>query len=122
MSDPIYSLLEKQEAFARLGASLIIAAFRMGYAVTLGEAYRTPEQAAWNVAHGKGIKNSLHTQRLAIDLQLFKAGKYLDKSEDYKEMGEYWESLSTPGLECAWGGRFSKPDGNHFSVSHNGVK
>jgi len=30
-------------------------------------------------------------------------------------LGEYWE-----GMGGSWGGRFS--DGNHFSLTHNGVK
>ncbi|HAO1973206.1 TPA: M15 family peptidase, partial [Escherichia coli] len=31
--------------------------------------------------------------------------------------GEYWESIGG-----TWGGRFSRADGNHFSLEHNGVK
>jgi hypothetical protein len=114
------SLSEKQQQFAILVAKLILWADEQGYAVTFGEAYRTPEQAALNAKKGSGIANSLHTQRLAIDLNLFKNGRYLSDSEDHKPLGDYWKSL---GPECCWGGDF-KPsaDGNHYSISHEGRK
>lgn len=117
---PPYSLLELQMIFARLVGSLIIHAYREGYSLTFGEAFRTPEQAAWNAKKGIGIKNSLHIKRLAIDFQLFKNGVYLDRSEDHLPLGEYWESLSTPNIECAWGGRFK--DGGHYSIAYQGIK
>ncbi len=114
------SLLEKQQTFTRLTASLIEFAYSHGYSMTYGEAYRTSEQAKLNAIHGKGIAHSLHTDRLAVDFNLFKDGVWLQKSEDFKLLGEYWESLSTPGFECCWGGRFG--DGNHFSVADGGRK
>lgn len=92
--------------------------------LTFGECYRTPEQAALNAKNGSGISNSLHTKRLAIDLMLFKDGVWMEKSEDFRALGEWWEAQSEPekGIVCAWGGRFPKPDGNHFSLAHNGVR
>ncbi len=59
-------------------------------------------------------KDSLHYFGCAGDLILYKNGVYLDKTEDYQELGEYWESVNS---DCKWGGRFSKPDGNHFSFA-----
>ena len=115
------TLREKQSLFAELVAMLLVMAHDLGYAVTLGEAYRSPEEAARLAKLGKGIKTSLHTQRLAIDLNLFRDGKYLTASEDYRPLGEAWERLSQkPDYECCWGGRFG--DGNHFAISHNGKK
>lgn len=114
------SLREKQARFVLKVARLIQFAESMGYQLTFGEAYRSPEEAARLAKLGKGIKASLHTQRLAVDLNLFKGGVYLSKTSDYLELGTFWESLSEPDLECAWGGRFK--DGNHFSVSHGGRK
>jgi len=53
-----------------------------------------------------------------VDFNLFINGRYQDKSEAYLPLGEYWESLGG-----SWGGRFkSNPDGNHFSLEHNGVR
>lgn len=106
---------QKQSRFVRLVARLIEHAYSIGYELTFGEAYRTPEQAALNAKSGSGIRASLHCERLAIDLLLFRDGVYLKGSEDYRPLGEFWETLAP---DCAWGGRFG--DGNHFSIVHNG--
>jgi len=113
------TLRQKQSRFIRYLGDLIDFAYEAGFELTGGELYRTPEQAALNASSGAGIKNSLHTLRLAVDLHLFKDGVFLEHSEDYKPLGVFWESLA---VDCVWGGRFSKPDGNHFSITHNGVK
>jgi hypothetical protein len=105
------TLGEKQRQFTLDVALLIIEAYRLGYELTFGEAYRTPEQAALNAKKGTGIAASLHTNRLAIDLNLFRNGKYLTDTESHRPLGEYWESLRP---ENRWGGRFTKPDGNHY--------
>ncbi|RTP98387.1 M15 family peptidase [Enterobacter sp. WCHEn045836] len=111
------TLSEKQQKFTVMVGQLIAKAHELGYGLTFGEAYRTPEQAKLNAAKGKGIANSLHTQRLAVDFNLFTDGRYQTDSEAYLPLGEYWESIGG-----AWGGRFSRPDGNHFSLEHDGVK
>ncbi|VVT52968.1 hypothetical protein UYSO10_4477 [Kosakonia radicincitans] len=112
------TLSEKQQLFTVLIANLIHWADRKGYRLTFGEAFRTPEQAALNAKKGSGITNSLHTQRLAVDFNLFINGVYQTQTEAYRPLGEYWESLGG-----SWGGRFtSRPDGNHFSLEHNGVR
>ena len=115
MSD--MTLGEKQRYFVNLIGQLIEWCYRQGYELTFGEAYRTPEQAALDVQKGTGIKNSLHTIRLAIDLNLFIDGVYQTQTEAYRPMGEFWESLGG-----TWGGRFSKPDGNHFSMENGGIR
>ena len=66
----------------------------------------------------KHMKNSLHYDGLAIDIDLCdKSGKYLVSSEDHERFGEFWESLDP---KCCWGGRFH--DGNHYSVTYGGRK
>jgi len=72
-----------------------------------------------NAKSGAGIAHSLHTQRLAVDLQLFKDGVYLTDSAAYESLGVFWEKLDP---DACWGGRFSKPDGNHFSLTFGGIK
>ena len=114
------SLRAKQSIFARLVARLLDQATLRGYDVTLGEAWRSKEEAARLAAAGKGIKNSLHCLRLAIDLNLFKEGKYLTTPAEYRALGVWWEGQSTVDVVCAWGGRFG--DANHFSVAHGGRK
>jgi hypothetical protein len=111
------SLRQKQSLFAYLAALLIIEANRQGYEVTFGEAWRSPEEAARLAKAGKGIKASLHGQRLAIDLNLFKDGVYLRSSVAHQPLGEFWEGLN---VLCRWGGRFG--DGGHYSLEHGGRK
>lgn len=101
------SLREKQSLFVMLVSRLIRWAYLNGYELTFGDAY----------ALSGHMKNSLHGKRLAIDLNLFKDGQYLTRTEDHTPLGEYWESLHHL---CRWGGRFK--DGNHYSMEHNGVK
>lgn len=111
------TLREKQSLFARLVADLIIHAYTLGYEITFGDTYRSKEEAERLNKLGLGIKKSLHTKRLAIDINLFKNGKYLNKTDDHKILGEFWEGLHPL---CRWGGRFR--DGNHYSITHGGIK
>lgn len=107
---------DKQRVFARMIADLILFAYENGYELTFGDAYRDPR------VHGDvGDKSSyssassLHKERLAVDFNLFKGGKFLTSTEDHRELGEFWESIGG-----TWGGRFN--DGNHYSLEHQGRK
>ena len=138
------TLRQKQSRFARQLPRLLDYAHSLGYEVTLGECYRSDEQAEINalgrmgreaVAQlvevqfpllarkirnntGNGIRNSLHCQRLAIDLQLFDArGEWVQEPYPYSLLGDYWESI---GPDHHWGGRFG--DTPHFSIGHEGRK
>lgn len=116
----VMGLRQLQNLHVQLTAKLITWCYANGYALSWGETYRTPEQSILNAQSGAGITHSLHTLRLAVDLQLFKDGVYLTNSADYKPLGEYWESLHPL---CCWGGRFiTRIDGNHFSLTFMGVK
>jgi hypothetical protein len=112
------TLRQKQSLFTLLVAQLIVQADALGYFVTFGECYRSPEEAARLAKLGLGIKNSLHTKRLAIDLNLFsREGKYLSSTESHRPLGEWWERQHPL---CRWGGRFN--DGGHYSLEHEGRK
>ena len=112
------TLSEAQRVFAKMVGQLIAWAYANGYELTFGEAWRTPEQAKLNAQSGTGIANSLHCIRLAVDLNLWKAGVYQTDSEAYKPLGDFWKGLHA---QNAWGGDFSsRPDGNHFSLSWEG--
>jgi len=109
-----------QEEFAQSTAKLIQKASEFGYTVTLGEAWRTPEQAQWNADHHVGIEHSLHMDRLAIDLNFFQNGALITDGSKLKVVGEWWKTL---GPRYRWGGDFTHlPDGNHFSISPDGVR
>lgn len=108
------TMREKQSKFMRMLADLIIMAYTLGYELTGGDLWSSPDYrtAAGKMPHKAG---SLHYDRLAIDLNLFRDGKYLTATEDHLPLGRYWE-----GLGGSWGGRFG--DGNHYSLEHNGRK
>ena len=114
---PSLNLRQKQSLFARLLPALIDHALALGFEVTLGEAWRSEWAATQYARKGLGIKASLHRDRLAIDLNLFLNGVYLSRSEAHQSLGEYWERQHSL---CRWGGRFSRPDGNHYSLEHEG--
>ena len=108
------SLSVRQQQFAGLlGQFLTWIYAESDYEVTMGECYRTPEMAEIYAKQGKGIKDSLHCKRLAVDLNLFIDGVYITDTESYKTLGEKWKSLDDG---CSWGGDFSRPDGNHFQL------
>lgn len=109
---------EKQRVFCFNVHLLIEFVYKAGYQMTFGEAFRTQEQAALNAKSGAGISNSLHTKRLAVDMNLFKDGEWLQDSESHKQFGIFWLTLHPLNR---WGGNFKKPDGNHYSMTHEGV-
>ena len=113
------ALLDQQVEFPPLVARLIDWAYANGYTLTFGEAWRSPAEAAINAQTGAGIANSLHTERLAIDLNLFKDGVLLESVDDYRPAGEYWLTLHTL---ARWGGTWAKPDADHFSLTFGGIE
>jgi len=104
------TLREKQSLFARLALQLELKMWIQGYETTVGDAKR-PMDADY------GHPQSTHKFQLAKDINLFRDGKYLWKTEDHQEFGEWWEAQHEL---CRWGGRFG--DGNHYSLEHEGVK
>jgi len=93
------SLREDQSKFVMMVGLLIEYAYLIGYELTFGDAY----------AHDGHRENSFHYKRLAIDLNLFKGGKYLTTTEDHRPLGEFWQSIGG-----SWGGDWK--DGNHYSL------
>lgn len=104
------TLRQKQSKFAHMVALLILQAEQLGYQVTFGDCYRDKRCKY-------GSSKSLHAMRLAVDLNLFLDGNYLKSTKAHQPLGEYWESIGG-----TWGGRFKKPDGNHYSLQHKGLK
>lgn len=110
------TLGQKQRRLVRMIGQLIAWAYANGYELTLGDAYRDPRvHGEVGKKVGYSAANSLHKDRLAIDLNLFKDGHYLTTTRDHKPLGEFWESIGG-----TWGGRFN--DGNHYSLEHQGRK
>uniref|UniRef100_A0A6M3KL01 Putative peptidase n=1 Tax=viral metagenome TaxID=1070528 RepID=A0A6M3KL01_9ZZZZ len=94
------SLVKKQWEFTRAVSKLIAYAEFIGYVLTFGDVYA-------KTGHKSG---SFHYKRLAVDFNLFINNEYQTTTASHKPLGEYWETLGG-----TWGGRFDKPDGNHYS-------
>ncbi len=98
-------LFDKRAKFTELIMHLIQHMIECGYTPLLGKDGL------------KHMSNSLHYDGLAVDIDLFKDGKYLSDTESHRQFGEFWEQLDK---DCCWGGRFK--DGNHYSVTYQGKK
>ena len=95
----------KRGKFTKYVAQLINYMIEQGYEPRLGKD---------GLPH---MKNSLHYEGLAVDIDLIKDGVYLDATSDHEQFGRFWESLDS---DCAWGGWFN--DGNHYSIKYMGRK
>lgn len=111
------TLREARCLFTRLLVKLLEHAEFLGFEVAIGEVVRDARIAQLNAQSGKGIPNSLHLLGLAVDLNLYRGGAFLPNTPDHAQLGAYWKSLHPL---CRWGGEFSKPDGNHYSLSWEG--
>ncbi len=97
------TLREEQNKFARDVNKLLAWAFEMGYEVSFGEAFRTPEQQDIYVKTGRSkTYNSKHLKRCAIDLHFFKggelcypeaAGRTWQELDSKNEAGMFWKSF-----------------------------
>jgi hypothetical protein len=63
----------------------------------------------------KHMKNSLHYDGLAVDIDLTLNGEYLPTGIEHEPFGIFWEGLDPL---CCWGGRFK--DSNHYSITMGG--
>lgn len=92
---------EKQELFMRLLPRLIDKAHELGFEIRGGDLFRDPRvHGQINVKQGYGAKNSCHKLKLAIDLNLFKDGAFIQTTEGHRELGEWWEKQHEL---CRWG-------------------
>lgn len=112
------SLVQTQAEFLLHMGELVRRATEMGFVVTAGELYRTPEQQELYVKTGRSqTMNSLHLQRLAVDLNFFKDGKLVGSKAELAPLGAFWESLHPMN---SWGGNGKKlVDTPHFSRGVN---
>lgn len=118
------SLGQLQREFARDVPRLIDKAHELGFAVTLGDAFRDKRshgKVGERIAYGNAF--SCHKIKCALDLNLFRWDEskqkwiYCTETEDHRELGEWWEKQAE---ENCWGGRFN--DGNHYSKTYQGMK
>jgi hypothetical protein len=108
------TLVTKQAIFSKNVAKLINHVFESGYSCSLGETFRTKEQAAIYAKAGTGILDSQHCKKLAIDIHLFDLnGNYLTDPKYYKPLAVYWQTLDPSNRS---GINFPRGDSNHFEM------
>jgi len=111
------SLSQKQRSFTRMLADLIQFAYEQGYELTVGDAYRDPRlHGEYGKKKGYGSSKSVHKLRLAMDLNLWVDGEYIQTSDHpaWDELHSYWALI---------GGADRVPnDANHFSLEHWGCR
>jgi len=108
-------LRRKQSKFVLMVARLINFATENGYELSFGDAYRDPRtNGGQGEKKGYSAARSAHKNRLAVDFNLFKDGRFLQSTKDHEPLGLFWESIGG-----TWGGRWH--DGNHYSVKFGGI-
>jgi len=112
------SLVREQAVFLLHLSELIRKASELGFLASGGELYRTPDQQALHVKHGRSkTLKSLHLKRLAIDLNFFReapdgALTLTYEIEELRALGAFWESLDPANR---WGGHWTSfKDVPHF--------
>lgn len=98
-------LVAEQDIFMGHLALLVTEARRLGFQVTGGELWRSPEQQKiyFDTGRSKTLTASRHLSRLAIDLNFFKDGKLLGTKASMQSLGDFWESLDSRNK---WGGNW----------------
>lgn len=112
------SLNAKQVEFTRIMAEFQVWCFENGYEIIEAEAFRPVWVAEEYARRGKGIKNSVHTKKLARDLFRVVDGAVTWDTAAYAPLGAEWKSRHPL---ARWGGDFRNRDAVHFSFEHNGV-
>ena len=109
-------LSTRQALFTGYVAQLIVYAGTRGFALTFGETYRPQEMQELYYRQGKTrTKSSKHTQRLAVDFNVFQEGEYLTGKAGYDVLGAYWKTLDPRNR---WGGDWTTlKDYNHFEMT-----
>lgn len=113
-------LFRLQNEFLKTLAHFILWLYDQGYQVTEGEGLRPPEMAKLYAERGTGSANSLHIDKLAHDLNIFRDGAYPDK--EWERIGAAWKAMHPL---ARWGGDFkgkTAGDYGHFSFEYRGRK
>jgi len=96
------TLGEKQRAFSKALAQLLLYAYEQGYEISMGDVWAKTGHKA----------NSNHYIRLAADLNLFKDGVYLTDGSGHDKLHNFWDSIG--------GAKRIDRDMNHYSFEHEG--
>src|SRR5512139_4030294 len=112
-------LKDKQALFLKnIGLLIGYVNTLQGWQMTEGEGERPAWVAKVYQEQGKGIANSLHTDRLAHDFNFYFNGAYITDKEMLRPIATYWLALH---IDNRWGGNFSHyADVFHFSMTYGG--
>lgn len=114
------TLKEARCKFTESLAALVLKAHELGYEIAFAEGMDRITVKDPTTDHMKG---SLHEVGLAQDCDLYKDGVYLAETEDHQVLGKWWVAYGREHrYPLAWGGHFSKPDGNHYSWTWDGKR
>lgn len=107
------TLSDQQFEFIKDVGLLIHFISNSGWKVTGNELYRPAEMQRIYFDQGKSkTLDSLHQDKLAIDLNLFHPEKGLTyEKKDLQQFGDFWESLNDRN---EWGGNWEFLDTIHF--------
>ncbi len=107
------SLVAEQAQFLKHICFLLAKAEALGFVVTAGEAFRTPEQQAIYVQTGRSkTMQSNHLRRCAMDFNFFKDGVLVWDKRVLQPLGDFWETLDPKN---SWGGNWNSfKDVPHF--------
>lgn len=118
MTESVSPLISQNLIFPKtLGDRRRLVSF--GWSLLIQEITRREFFAAFDTvktdATGQGhLATGCHPMGLAADILLYSPQMdYLTDSSDYKQFGDYWKLLHPL---FRFGGDFSNPDGNHFSI------
>ena len=101
------SIGDKRRKFTQMSAMLIQYATFLGYECAIDFVKRCEDCQV-------GIPNSVHKLGLAMDLNLYLDGHYLDEEWPHRDLHDFWDLLG--GAERIAG------DLNHYSMEHHGVR
>ena len=120
MDGSVSDLNLKQSEFTLYIARLLVWGNENGVRCLGAEWHRTPEQAALNAKLGKGVKNSNHIHKLALDIFCLDGdGDVTWAPAPYQMLADKWLTMHPL---ARWGGHFTPKDYVHYSFEHNGVK
>ena len=101
-------LSDQQQLFSLNISKLIKYAHLMGFGLTFGHAWRSPEEQ--ERLFKAGLTKTLasqHLNRLAVDFNVFQNGQLCLEWSRIKELGDYWEQLHP---QNRWGGDWNGND------------
>lgn len=110
------TLGQLQREFPPCVAKLILHIYDSGYECTFSEAYVGDTDGRDGDYDGPHRKDGGHYKRLAVDLNVFKDGKWLSKGSEpiWDSLGRFWKASHVHA-------RWTPTDPNHFGFIHNGV-